>query len=94
MNENTCQIESYAAGAIPVVYNSDKAPKDEGNLYPGEKACAVNEKGVTVASWQLSKTNIIEGAVVIALIAGGVYIYMQKKKGKFVMPFAIMGRRY
>lgn len=95
MGGNGCKIEEYAAGAIPVVYNSDEAPMDEGNLYPSDRGtCAKSEnntRNITSggSSMTMGTKVTIAGAVLGVIVVGAfaAYAYTQKKKGKRVLPF-------
>lgn len=91
MGTNVCDIEAYVAGATPVVQNSDKAPKDADDHFPGESSgCPKGDHGgngaggiVGNSSKFNSKAVIgsVVGILVIAAAIGG-YAYMRKKQGK------------
>jgi len=92
MGNNTCHIEEYAAGALPIVYNSDQAPKDEGNLYPEDRDACISSGGDGhtiggMSAWSTPKKAAVGSVVlgvVVLLVGAGVYIYMHKK-GKRVV---------
>lgn len=92
MGSNTCHIEEYAAGALPVVYNSEQAPKDEGDLYPDDRDACISGGGGSggggmggMKSWSTKKKAAVVGGVVVgvlALVCIGAYVYVHAKRGK------------
>lgn len=95
MGNNSSKMEEYAAGAIPVVYNSDKAPMDEGNLYPKDREACTKSGGnnrirkIGSSSVFTPKNVTIAVAIVgvIACASAGAFIYMRKKRGLKILPF-------
>lgn len=84
MGSNTCSIEEYAAGAIPIVYNAEQAPRDEGNLYPGDREACANGGGEfsSAKPWSTGEKVSVAVVVVLAIALAGGYVYMRKKQGK------------
>ena len=86
MGENTCAIEAYAAGALPVVVNPNKAPQTGNDYFPGEeKTCYV-----TPTPGPGRKTTDSNG-----LIALGIFgvIFLGVVVFSIVVPHDGMGRR-
>lgn len=44
MGKNVCEIEAWCAGAHPIPHNLEKAPRDAGGMYPGERPCSDDDK--------------------------------------------------
>jgi hypothetical protein len=79
MGKNVCQIEQYAAGALPVIHNPSAAPKGPNDLYPGEAGCG-SSLGDRVSD-ALSPKNkyAVLGAVALAAGAVAVLLYIRNK---------------
>jgi hypothetical protein len=86
MGTNVCNIEQYACGLIPVVYNGNESPAGKSGLYPGEKACETDTP-VWTPNYDLLTTHsyksvIVGVGTVMFLVAAGVSIYMIVRKKK------------
>lgn len=87
MGVNCCQIESWCAGATPVVTRPDLAPRDVGGLYPGEVACKENDwseerESLDInASAHITVAHTVAGlALAVLIVAIGVYVYRRNRR--------------
>jgi hypothetical protein len=84
MGSNTCEIETWCAGATPTPRLAEKAPKDAGGMYPGESACAANAwdrgpgAGRSGYDGLMPSDLAITIAVVLVLVGVGVYVYRRR----------------